>query len=241
VVSTHTGETMRKWKLLLIILGLATVGTAHAGVKGAFVLKGHCEASPFPCDTVILTVFDDHHAMIQFAETGSRYVLGLEGHRGEPEGSHVTFHLDQVLLGSEKPASYAGQCTFSYSDPALSELLEINCTVPGGLATFKVDSITEVSQNNDDQEWVNTVNRILANSCTSGSKRACDIRAEAAGAEHAIHTQEFLTDVCRMGTTEYPLTEDDEKTACAARDALTQELKDEGYRWDNDEKEWVKP
>jgi hypothetical protein len=75
--------------------------------------------------------------------------------------------------------------------------------------------------------------------CTSGIKEACDIRAEAAGTKHVIHMQEFLSDLCRMGTTEYPLTDDDEQTACTVRDELAQTLKDWGYRWDNDEKEWV--
>jgi hypothetical protein len=38
-----------------------------------------------------------------------------------------------------------------------------------------------------------------------------------------------------MGTTEYPLTDDDE----TLRDTLTQTLRDRGCRWDNDEQEWV--
>jgi hypothetical protein len=84
-----------------------------------------------------------------------------------------------------------------------------------------------------------TVDKIVTNSCASGIKEACDIRAEAAGTKRVIHMQEFLSDVCRMGTTEYPLTESDEQTACTVRDTLTQTLKDLGYRWDNDEQEWV--
>jgi hypothetical protein len=84
-----------------------------------------------------------------------------------------------------------------------------------------------------------TVDKIVTNSCSSGIKEACDLRAEAAGIKHVIHMQEFLSDVCRMGTTEYPLTDDDEQTACTVRDTLTQTIKDRGYRWDNDEKEWV--
>jgi hypothetical protein len=85
-----------------------------------------------------------------------------------------------------------------------------------------------------------TVDKIVTNSCSSGIKEACDLRAEAAGIKHVIHMQEFLSDVCRMGTTEYPLTDSDEQTACTVRDTLTQTIKDRGYRWDNDEKEWVK-
>lgn len=85
-----------------------------------------------------------------------------------------------------------------------------------------------------------TVDKIVTNSCNSGIKEACDIRAEAAGIKRVIHMQEFLTAVCRMGTSDYPVTDDDEKTACTVRDTLTQTIKDRGYRWDNDEQEWVR-
>ncbi len=82
---------------------------------------------------------------------------------------------------------------------------------------------------------------ILTNSCTSGIKEACDIRAEAASPKQVIHMQEFFSNVCRMGTAEYPLTDSDEQAACKIRDVLTQSLKENGYRWDDGEQEWMLP
>jgi hypothetical protein len=85
------------------------------------------------------------------------------------------------------------------------------------------------------------VHKILNTSCASGIEEACNLRDEDGSPDHLMHLQEFFTGVCRMGSSDYPITDDDEKTACNVRDAFTQALKDHGYQWNNDEKFWFKP
>ena len=86
-------------------------------------------------------------------------------------------------------------------------------------------------------DWISGV---LATACVSdGGDFACKIRNEKPSDLHVIHLQEFFTGFCKEGSLVNP-NDENTKIACAAQDEAAKQLREHGYHWDNDAKDWVK-